>query len=104
MWLGTGGGSGSPLVTSTPSPIATPTQPNPATHQAQNAMGSMGLPVLLSVLQEDRDDIELLRTALESLALSFASGDGPGGTPGSGVMGGVAAGLRDLNVSAWVRS
>lgn len=32
----------------------------------------MGLPVLLAVLQEDRDDAEMLRTALEALALAFA--------------------------------
>lgn len=44
-------------------------------------MGAMGLPVLLAVLHEDRDDLELTRTALEALALSFAAG-GAGGTPG----------------------
>lgn len=51
--------------------------------QAQHAMGSMGLPVLLSVVHEDRDDIELLQLALESLVLSFGAGEGPGGTPGA---------------------
>ncbi|WIA13922.1 hypothetical protein OEZ85_002492 [Tetradesmus obliquus] len=37
-------------------------QDNP---RAQLAMGAMGLPVLLAVLQEDRDDLELLKEALE---------------------------------------
>lgn len=35
-------------------------------------MGTMGLPVVLSVLQEDRDDLELLKGALEVLHLSVA--------------------------------
>lgn len=43
--------------------------------QAQLAMGTMGLPVLLSVLQEDRDDLELLKGALEVLQLSVALPD-----------------------------
>jgi hypothetical protein len=55
----------------------------PHAPQAQAAVGSMGLPVLLAVIQEDRDDTELLRSALESLALSFGGGDAGGG--GSGV-------------------
>ena len=49
--------------------------------QVQLAMGTMGLPVLLSVLQEDRDDTELLRTALEALALSFVGAGRQAGTP-----------------------
>jgi hypothetical protein len=36
----------------------------------------MGLPVLLSVLSEDRDDLELLKGALEVLQLSVALPDG----------------------------
>ncbi|KIZ02927.1 hypothetical protein MNEG_5036 [Monoraphidium neglectum] len=53
--------------------------------QAQQAVGVMGLPVLLAVVTEDRDDTELTRTALEALALSFGGGEGGrasgGGTP-----------------------
>lgn len=33
-------------------------------------MGAMGLPVILSVLQEDREDVELIKGALEVLHLS----------------------------------
>lgn len=51
---------------------------------AQAAVGAMGLPVLLAVLTEDRDDAELVRTAVEALALSFAATPGGGG-------GGIAA-------------
>lgn len=40
--------------------------------QAQYAISSMGLPVLLSVLTEDRDDLDLLKGALEVLQLSVA--------------------------------
>lgn len=36
----------------------------------------MGLPVLLSVLTEDRDDLELLKGALEVLHLSVALPEG----------------------------
>jgi hypothetical protein len=36
----------------------------------------MGLPVLLSVLAEDRDDLELLKGALEVLQLSVALPEG----------------------------
>eukprot|EP00775_Hariotina_reticulata_P006091 gene6091-6329_t len=43
---------------------------------AQRGVGIMGLPVLLAVLQEDRDDIELLKGALEVLQLAVAL---PGG-------------------------
>lgn len=44
--------------------------------QAQYAISSMGLPVLLSVLTEDRDDLELLKGALEVLQHSVALPDG----------------------------
>lgn len=44
--------------------------------QAQYAISSMGLPVLLSVISEDRDDLELLKGALEVLQLSVALPDG----------------------------
>ena len=37
------------------------------TNQAQLACGCIGFPVLLSILREDRDDIELVRGALEAL-------------------------------------
>ncbi|GAB4847893.1 Golgin candidate 6 [Ancistrocladus abbreviatus] len=36
-------------------------------HSAQLAFGAMGFPVLLSVLREERDDIEMVRGALETL-------------------------------------
>jgi hypothetical protein len=42
--------------------------------QAQAAMGTMGLPVLVAVLQEDREDLDLLRGALEALLASFGAG------------------------------
>jgi hypothetical protein len=42
----------------------------------QYAISAMGLPVLLSVLAEDRDDLELLKGALEVLQLSVALPDG----------------------------
>ncbi|XP_059639865.1 golgin candidate 6 isoform X2 [Cornus florida] len=37
-------------------------------HAAQLAFGAMGFPVLLSVLKEERDDVEMVRGALETLA------------------------------------
>ncbi len=40
-------------------------------------MGTMGLPVLVSVLQEDRDDLQLLIGALEVLIATFASEEQP---------------------------
>lgn len=40
----------------------------------------MGLPVLLAVLQEDRDDVELLKGALEVLQLAVALPGGPSST------------------------
>jgi hypothetical protein len=46
-------------------------------------MGTMGLPVLISVLQEDRDDLELLQGALEVLCISCSSGEGAHSPPGS---------------------
>lgn len=70
--------------------------------QAQYAISSMGLPVLLSVLSEDRDDLELLKGALEVLQLSVALPEGMqqqeqsevGGTPQEhGLSWGVAATL-----------
>ncbi|XP_042010505.1 golgin candidate 6-like [Salvia splendens] len=36
-------------------------------HAAQLAFGAMGFPVLLSVLKEERDDVEMLRGAIETL-------------------------------------
>ncbi|KAA8522440.1 hypothetical protein F0562_013199 [Nyssa sinensis] len=36
-------------------------------HSAQLAFGAMGFPVLLSVLKEERDDVEMIRGALETL-------------------------------------
>ncbi|KAA8520857.1 hypothetical protein F0562_011530 [Nyssa sinensis] len=36
-------------------------------HSAQLAFGAMGFPVLLSVLKEERDDVEMVRGALETL-------------------------------------
>jgi len=35
--------------------------------QAQEALGAMGLPVLLTVLREEREDLEMIRGALETL-------------------------------------
>jgi hypothetical protein len=35
--------------------------------QAQAALGVMGLPVLLTVLREEREDLEMIRGALETL-------------------------------------
>lgn len=35
--------------------------------QAQAALGAMGLPVLLTVLREEREDLEMIRGALETL-------------------------------------
>lgn len=37
----------------------------------------MGLPVLLGVLSEDRDDMELMRGALEALLLSISTQGAP---------------------------
>ncbi|XP_057810431.1 golgin candidate 6-like [Salvia miltiorrhiza] len=36
-------------------------------HAAQLAFGAMGFPVLLSVLKEERDDVEMIRGAIETL-------------------------------------
>eukprot|EP00883_Tetradesmus_obliquus_P001778 jgi/Sobl393_1/11873/SZX62368.1 len=60
-------------------------QDNP---RAQLAMGAMGLPVLLAVLQEDRDDLELLKGALEVLQLTVAL---PEAASAAGSRGGAAA-------------
>ncbi|KAL2935554.1 Golgin candidate 6 [Bienertia sinuspersici] len=40
-------------------------------HSAQLAFGAMGLPVLLSVLKDERDDVEMVRGALETLVSSL---------------------------------
>lgn len=40
-------------------------------HAAQLAFGAMGLPVLLSVLKDERDDVEMVRGALETLVSSL---------------------------------
>ena len=47
--------------------------------QAQLAMGAMGLPILCEVVREERDDLEMLRGALECLCLAVpaASGGNP---------------------------
>jgi hypothetical protein len=64
-------------------------------------MGAMGLPVLLAVLQEDRDDLELLKGALEVLQLTVAL---PEAASAAGSRGGAAAQqqlqLQQLEVSA----
>ncbi|KAF6263900.1 hypothetical protein COO60DRAFT_308594 [Scenedesmus sp. NREL 46B-D3] len=60
-------------------------QDNP---RAQLAMGAMGLPVVLAVLQEDRDDLELLKGALEVLQLTLAL---PESASAAGNRGGAAA-------------
>eukprot|EP00955_Chlamydomonas_euryale_P118687 366555-Chlamydomonas_euryale.AAC.12 len=39
--------------------------------QAQRAVGEMGMPVLATVLKDDRDDIELVRGTLEVLNLAM---------------------------------
>ncbi|KMT10908.1 hypothetical protein BVRB_5g113210 [Beta vulgaris subsp. vulgaris] len=40
-------------------------------HAAQLAFGAMGFPVLLSVLKDERDDVEMVRGALETLVSSL---------------------------------
>ncbi|GJP49102.1 hypothetical protein CLOM_g8362 [Closterium sp. NIES-68] len=40
---------------------------------AQQALGAMGIPVLLSVLREDREDVDLVRGALEVLVAGLAA-------------------------------
>jgi hypothetical protein len=47
------------------------------------ALGNMGFPVLVSVLMDDRDDIELVRGALESLVLAMGMPAGGEGGPAS---------------------
>ncbi|KMZ57208.1 hypothetical protein ZOSMA_88G00280, partial [Zostera marina] len=44
-------------------------------HSAQLALGAMGLPVLLSVLKEERDDVELIRGSLETLVSALTTLD-----------------------------
>lgn len=39
--------------------------------QAQLALGHMGIPVLVNVLCDDRDDLELLQGALETLVIAM---------------------------------
>ena len=51
------------------------TQPSPliglqTRAQAQLAVGAMGLPILCEVVREERDDLEMLRGALECLCLA----------------------------------
>ncbi|KAG8375000.1 hypothetical protein BUALT_Bualt10G0054000 [Buddleja alternifolia] len=41
-------------------------------HAAQLAFGAMGFPVLLSVLKEERDDVEMVRGALETLVSALS--------------------------------
>ncbi|KAL6532939.1 Golgin candidate 6 [Orobanche gracilis] len=41
-------------------------------HAAQLAFGAMGFPVLLSVLKEERDDIEMIRGAIETLVSAIS--------------------------------
>ena len=55
---------------------------SPLSQNSQLAVGTMGLPCLAAVLRDDRDDIELVRGALECLVLAVgqpASGDLSGG-------------------------
>lgn len=56
----------------------------PCPAQAQSALGSMGFPVLMHVLQDDREDVELVRGALECLLLAMGGGEelDAGVTPG----------------------
>ncbi|KAJ6815043.1 golgin candidate 6-like [Iris pallida] len=42
---------------------------------AQLAIGAIGIPVLLSVLKEERDDVEMIRGALETLVSALTSTD-----------------------------
>ncbi|KXZ52056.1 hypothetical protein GPECTOR_10g1079 [Gonium pectorale] len=56
--------------------------------KAQLALGNMGLPVLISVLRDERDDLELLRGALEALLAATSSSHGTGA--GAGAAGGGA--------------
>jgi hypothetical protein len=56
-------------------------------------MGAMGLPVVLAVLQEDRDDLELLKGALEVLQLTVAL---PEAASAAGSRGGAAAAQQQL--------
>ncbi|GER54491.1 golgin candidate 6 [Striga asiatica] len=42
------------------------------THAAQMSFGAMGFPVLLSVLKEERDDVEMVRGALETLVSALS--------------------------------
>ena len=41
--------------------------------QAQLTFGDMGIPVLVTVLFEDKDDLELIRGALESMINAIAN-------------------------------
>nr|CAB3462261.1 unnamed protein product [Digitaria exilis] len=38
-------------------------------HSAQMSFGAMGFPILLNVLKEDREDVELVRGALETFVI-----------------------------------
>eukprot|EP00198_Chlamydomonas_reinhardtii_P007146 XP_001696482.1 predicted protein [Chlamydomonas reinhardtii] len=49
--------------------------------KAQMAFGSMGVPILMAVLRDDRDDVALLQSTLESL-VAATSGGGHGGHDG----------------------
>ena len=45
--------------------------------QGQLAVGAMGFPTLCEVVREEREDLEMLRGALETLVLALAHGQPP---------------------------
>ncbi len=69
-------------------PPCTPLTPLP---QAQLAFGSMGIPVLMAVLRDDRGDTELMQGALEALVAATAAPAGAHGA-GAGARGPMGAG------------
>lgn len=68
-----------------PDPAGLPPPPP----QAQLAFGSMGIPVLMAVLRDDRGDTELMQGALEALVAATAA---PAGGHGAGARGPMGAG------------
>ena len=59
--------------------------PRPWALQAQLAVGSQGLPVLSALIREKREDLDILRAALECLQITIGHPDnntkGPGKVP-----------------------
>ena len=49
--------------------------------QAQLAVGAMGFPILCEVVREEREDLDMLRGALECLVLALAHGEPPKANP-----------------------